>query len=183
MEETIPPEMATARGWRLSAPAPMPTATGSTPAIVDTAVIRMGRRLFLAQCGFCQSFATLRHTDPLQSPFHRHHGVLDLGLYGSFEPFQPVRSLRATAMTSSSDRGRKFSVPSGIRSVKMGASNETGRQNVNICQLRLNVINLTDRLVSREEFALRRSMISGIFSSWPYGFNGSLKNMLKVGYQ
>ncbi|MDZ7698841.1 MAG: hypothetical protein U5R49_18585 [Deltaproteobacteria bacterium] len=47
----------------------------------------------------------------------------------------------------------------------------------------LNVINLTDRLVSREEFPNRSSMVSRIFSSRPYWFNGSLKDILKVGYQ
>jgi len=48
---------------------------------------------------------------------------------------------------------------------------------------RLNVINLTDRFVSRKEFPARYFMISRIFSPRPYRFNRSLKNILKFGYQ
>jgi ATP-dependent DNA helicase RecQ len=66
---------------------------------------------------------------------------------------------------------------SGIRQVL-----ELIQKNVG-SRFEVNVINLTDRLVCREEFSLRRSMVPRIFSSWPYGFNSSLKNMLKVGYQ
>jgi hypothetical protein len=39
--------------------------------------------------------------------------------------------------------------------------------------LKINVIKLADQVVSREELSLRRSMVSRIFSSWLYWFNGS----------
>ena len=43
VEDIIPPAMAIAIGCRLSPPIPKPMATGITPAMVETAVIKMGR--------------------------------------------------------------------------------------------------------------------------------------------
>jgi hypothetical protein len=54
---------------------------------------------------------------------------------------------------------------------------------VNISELTLNVINLTNGFVSWEEFSDGNLVISRIFSSRPYRFNGSLKNVLKRSYQ
>ena len=49
--------------------------------------------------------------------------------------------------------------------------------------ININVINLTDGFVSREEFSYSYFMVSRIFSTRPNGFNGSLKNILKRSYQ
>lgn len=44
MDSTVPPSTAVPMAWRLAAPGPVPSASGSTPKPKASEVIRMGRR-------------------------------------------------------------------------------------------------------------------------------------------